>query len=331
MTVWQRIARFATVGVAVGTLTACTNLIGWFPIGSDPTPRTTGYTEATNAYLAAYLIGGNYHSRTGAVHNTSGTVKEVQARHYIKPGTDICAWSDVSCDGIATRTLQGSLYAVTTDTNGDGWVSGAPDWYPNGNNCGMNSAATYATAIPASALFQDKVNCAYTDANFASGESMGSYNLFWGSHATSSKHGAQSYRTLPHETMQGLMNSIDASDVRFEYVNGRPMHVARAQVTKVSVGGDSYKPVNVFVEVWNWRQTKWDMTKEPGLKLMSAWMANKIESLLDRNATSIRISLELNNSITLTRADLPVDIGVTEPSYAAVEHLRNFATTNVRD
>lgn len=333
MTVWQRIARFATVGVAVGTLTACTNLVGWVAAGTNPPPRTTGWTEATNAYLAAYLIGGNWHSRTGAVHNTGDyKMRDVQSRHLIKPGTTSCFWTDVSCNGVTTRTLQGNVYATTGDTNGDGYISGAADFQPPGigQNCGMNSAATASFAYPAAAMWQDRVSCAYSDPNYASAESMGSYNLFWGSTATSSTHG-QAFRNLPIETLQGIVNSVEASDVRTENVGGAPMQVVRVQVTKVSVGGESYKPVNVFVELYNWRMTKWDMSQEPGLKLMAAWMANKIENLLDRNATSIRFAVELNNSVTLTRADLPADILVSEPSYGAVEHLRNFATTNVRD
>lgn len=335
MTVWQRIARFATMGVMVGSLTAC-NLVGWWQTGGSGV-STSGYASSTESALTAFLIGGNYHSQAGAVKVVQGTTTKVQTRRIVHAPDYGCFWIEISCSGVGAANPEGRVGITTVDTNGDGYISGAADFQaPYGGNCGMVDGATASTGagMPGSAIWLDTPTCKTPNlpGTFTSALTEVSLNQAWGGTVTEQfpNNPVSALRNLSFEAVQGIMNSLDSSDVTTEMVGNSPMQVAKLQVTNLQIGGASYRPVNVFIKLYNWGATKWDMTKEPGLKLMAAWAANQIETLLDRNATSIRISVELNGSVTLTRDSLPSNLFVTEPSYSTVESWRNFATSNLR-
>lgn len=336
MTVWQRITRLALMGVMVGSLTAC-NLVGWWAIGGS-NPDLSGYASSTESALTAFLIGGNYVSQAGSVKVVNGEVRKVQTRRIVHAPDYGCFWAEISCSGIGAASPEGRVGITTVDTNGDGYISGAADFQaPYGGNCGMTDGATASTGagMPASAIWLDTPTCKTPNlpGTFTSALTEASINQAWGGTVGMQfpNDPVSGFRVLPFETVQEIMNSLDSSDVTTEMVGSSPMTVANLQVTNLKIGGDSYRPVNVFIKLYNWGATKWDMSKEPGLKLMAAWAANKIETLLTRGATSIRMELELNGGVTLTRDSLPANLVVTEPSFSTVESWRNFATSGLRD
>jgi hypothetical protein len=318
----------------VGTLTACVNLVGYSQGGSygAPLQAVSGYAKVAHNYMAAWTIGGNYHSTVGYVKYVPGeeNPRWVKAYRVVKP-LGGCPWTTFVCTGLGDRVYEGRLMMVCTDTNGDGRVSCAADFQPAGNPaCNMTDAATAVTGprMESAAIWQDTPTCknppepglwpsALTD---RSDTGFGSFT---------NKAPQSALRRVPFETVQALMNSLESSDVSTEMVAGHPMRVARFQVTNVKIGGDSYKPINTYVSMYNWRSTVWDRN-DPGYKLTACWAANKIEALLNRGATSIRMEVELNGSVTLTRDSLPADTLVTEPSFSTVESWREFATTNLR-
>jgi hypothetical protein len=323
------------VTMLVGTLVACTNIGGWSEGGSYGVPHTdtSGYATAIQYYQAAYTIGGNYHSRSGSVKYTNGDIRVVRAHRVVHPLTE-CPWATYVCTGHGTANPEGRVWMQTFDTSGDGYISGAGDWYPWGSDCGITDTITAATGpnMPSSAIWQDTPSCKAPDSpagywpSSITDRSDITYGMFTNQRPNSP---VSAFRGLSFETVQQLVNSLESSDVSTQMVNGQPMKVAQLQVTNLKIGGDSYRPINVNLNLYNFNAMVWDRNN-PGMKLMAGWAANKVESLLNRGATSIRMEIEINGSVTLTRDALGPDIHITEPGYHSVETWRSFATTNLR-
>jgi hypothetical protein len=320
----------------VGTLTACVNLVGYSQDGTygNVLQAVSGKAKVAHNYMAAWTIGGNYHATVGVVKYTPGNADPewVHSQRTIH-ALNRCPWETFVCSGIGAANLAGRTTIVTVDTSGDGRISGAADFQAAGGNCGMTDAATvvYGARMSAANAWLDTPTCKNPDPpglwpSALTDASDTGFGTFMNNNPGSPD---SALRRLPFETVQALMNSLESSDVSNVTVGGHEMRVARFQVTSVRIGGDSYKPINTFVNMYDWRATIWDQN-DPGYKLMAGWAANKIEALLDRGATSIRMEVELNGSVTLSRDSLPSDMAVTEPSYSTVESWRNFATTNLR-
>jgi hypothetical protein len=317
----------------VGTLTACVNLVGYHQGGDygAPLQAVSGYAKVNHNYMAAWTIGGNYHATVGVVKYVPGEedprwVKSYRTIHPLNG----CPWSTFVCTNIGAANLEGRLMITTVDTSGDGRISGAADYQPAGGNCTMTDAATvvYGPRMTAANAWLDTPTCKTPpEAGLWTSALTDASNSGFGSMMNNNPQSA--LRRLPFETVQALMNSLESSDVTTETVGGVPMRIAKFQVTNLRIGGDSYKPINTFLNMYDWRAVIWDRT-DPGYKLMAGWAANKVEALLNRGATSIRMEVELNGSVTLSRDSLPADMAVTEPSYSTVESWRNFATTNLR-
>lgn len=327
----------------LGSLTACT-MAGWWQVatGADGGVKSAGFSRALPGALTYYVVGTQYLSHSSSVKFRgvegagAGDVAVVQQRHIFHEFGE-CGWDTIACNGVGISSVEGKVTTQTFDTNGDGYVSGAADFQaPYGGNCGMTDGATAYTGarMPYASIWVDTPTCSTPGIEFpyfTSAMTDVSQEAWGGTFTTQDPSGTNmALQNLPFQTVQDIINSIDASDVRTVNHGGAQMQAIKMQITNVRIGGMSYKPVNVFVDVHNFGAIGLDLSKEPGLKLLAAWAANAIDTQLDRGATSLRWSVELNNAVTISRESLGPNLHVTDLNRSTAESWRKLATSNLR-
>lgn len=321
--------RFFMLGGALSFMTACSlGGFGGAAVGGNLT-KTSGIKRyAMQSNVGYYQSDGSLKSTNGAVKFDSpyaGGVSVVESHVLRQADFDVCY------RGTCIASQQGKVLMDTTDTSGDGWISG------NIGNCNLTSGIGYILTMPGSAAFQDVSTCpSGGDPDFSTSttEYPGSGGGGFSVAATDQDPGGTNgmlMSKLPISVVQDVINSIESSDVS-TYVDERGQHqVIRAQVTNVRIGGASYRPVGVFVKITDMQPLFKVDGKNPGAKLMAAWIANQLEKALDRGATKLRGSVTLNGSATIS-SDVAPTYGTlwTSPNRSMVERLRQFASSNVR-
>lgn len=319
----RNVTRFFVLGGALVFMTACS--LGGFGGAMNGTnmPKSSG--------IKRYTMGSNvgYYQPDGSLKSTNGAVKwsspwangvSVVQSHVLRQ-----ADFDVCYRGTCIASQQGDILMDTSDTSGDGWISG------NIGNCNLTSGVGYLLTMPAAAAFRDTSTCPNGgDPDFST--STTEYPGYGRASIDQDPGGTNALGVrIPFSVMQDVVNSVEASDVTTYTDERGPHQTIRAQVTNVRIGGASYRPQGVFVKITDMQPLFKVHKTNPGAKLMAAWMAGQIEKALDRGATNLRGSFTLNGSATIS-SDLAAGTGAlwTSPNRSMVERLREFATSNVR-
>lgn len=262
---------------------------------------------------------------------------EVIKNYDLFTPTGGCFWDAPACRGNIYKSDAPSggkfttLKAIAKDTSGDGKISSNVS-----AECGWTSGVAFIGDCPGftSGFFADTPVCNNGPQDLGASTAMTDGMAFAWYYATSqdpnnsNNNSPLRLQQLPFELQQDVYNSIQASDVRTEVVDGVPMRVIRLHITKVRIGGASYRPVNVFLDVYG----EGGLTlrhDNPGSKLLAAWSANQIESLLKRGTAKIAGSIELNGGVTITTDMLPSNVTHTGASQMWVDTLRKFAGSRV--
>ena len=349
MNVWQRILRFSVLGGTLGMLTAC-SLTGWWQYGYFGYPadvKSSGWKRhvpGASAGATCWIVGSQCLSGSGAATydgNASGAVKKVRTNDIYHNLGSQCPWDASVCNGIMIASTEGKVRVITTDTSGDGYISAAPDFPAIGgpiNACGATAVAlawyeTTGNGMPFSGLWQDANSCPFGPEPSALGMSSALTDVTtayggggWGI-VDQDPGGTNSWMMqLPLEVKQDLLNSIEASDITTQGM----AQTVKVQITNVRMGGRSYRPVGVYLNLFNFQALKLDLSKEPGLKIMLAWMANQIEQGLDRGVKDFRWGIELNGAATITSDMLPKNAVLAPFTASTVQAFRTLATSNLR-
>lgn len=321
----KNLMRFAMLGGALSFMTACALGGHQGAIGNNPTKSSGIKRYVMNSNVGYFQPDGTLKSTTGAIKYDASKVSVVQGR-ILRQATNRNQGFDICYGGTCIASTQGEIAWNTSDTNGDGWVLG------NVGTCNLSSGIGYIGAAPASAFFQDVTTCPNGgDADFST--SMSEYNMGGGFGVAVQDQdpgGVNAYRNLPISVMQDIINSIDSSDVRTEIRDGVKHQIVRATITNVRIGGASYRPVGVAVEIEDMKPLIRVTKTNPGAKLLAAWMANQIEQGLNRGATKLHGTVTINGSATLSTDMIPSTVLHTGVSRANVDRLREFATSNLR-
>jgi hypothetical protein len=331
----RNLTRFGMLGGALSFMTACA-LGGHVGDASRAINKTSGIKR----YAMGSDIGFIFSSGSGlvvhsmdvaAIKFNGDKVKTVNSYLDVEPypapvgGFDPCL-QILGC--VANLPSQRVAWS-TADTSGDGWISGG---LGGSGGCGITSGIGFLGAnAPASAYFQDQTACSNPETIFSTTRTEHQTSGGGIQAVDQNPGGLQSrFRQMPMSVMQDIINSIDSSDIRTEVRNGVRHEIVRATITNVRIGGASYRPVGVSIEIEDMNPQIAVRNDNPGVKLLAAWMANEMEQALNRGATKLRGSVTINGSATVSTDSIPSNVLYTGVSQAQVDRLREFATTNVR-
>lgn len=321
----KHLTRFGMLGGALSFMSACTLGGHQGDPFNNPTKSSGIKRYVMQSNVGYFQPDGRLKSTTGAIKYDANRVSRVQAR-VLNQFTNGNQGFDACYGGTCIASTQGAILADTSDTNGDGWISG------NIGTCQLTSGLAFGGGAPGSAFFQDVTSCPNGgDADFST--SMTEFNMGGGFGVAVTDQdpgGVNGMKDIPLSVMQDIINSIDSSDVRTEVRNGISHQIVTATITNVRINGASYRPTNVTLQIEDMKPLLRVTGTNPGAKLLAAWTANQMESALNRGASKLRGTVTINGSATVSLDQMPKNIVHTSVSQAQVDRLREFATTNLR-
>jgi hypothetical protein len=226
--------------------------------------------------------------------------------------------------------LLDGINAETTDTSGDGFISG------NVGTCGLTSGIGFGYGGVPYVYFQDVTTCTENLAPFTS-----AMTDFAGNGLAPTEKDWKAYRVILPEfegfdpfynnsvmkrldfgTLSRILSSVNTESDVTKLPAGE--HV-RLHVTEMSLFGES-RAMMVPITLVNMNNLVFD-ANSGALRELAAWMAERLEQGLDNGATAWQGTVTLNGAATVdVRKFLASNnLVTTKPSMATVDSLRDFA------
>lgn len=182
------------------------------------------------------------------------------------------------------------LSMLTTDTNGDGYISGAPDgiWMSSG-------VGLLAAGVPASAYFLDETTFVDTNGLGGAGLSTGTTEYTGAGWSITNQDPTRPnslFSELPFQVRAQIMNSVNTqSDVRRDESG---VEWIKLHVNEVTLWGSVYVPNGLSLESGLDGRLHVLNPRDASLRMLASWVADQFELAINRGETSVSGSVMIN-------------------------------------